>query len=231
MTTRSFDGIIFSEQRTQEDHMKYVLYFLIIYILLLIGKPEPYEEGIQNIHIYVILLCLLAIYLIYRLIKRAVIAYKIRKALEKNRARIHKLSVLPRSYGKRGTFDIVADGREGNINIAIILRKHFPYRYHFDSPTKLEYYSGAKYSVLWKGNRGSVATISNTRDSTKQNGSRRLPWRDIDHRDTNIVVFDKLPRSVTDSTTGKELIIGDKLCGRIYLYDIRSFLADADKIL
>ena len=210
--------------------MKFVIYSLLVFVLLLIGKPEPYEEGIQNIHIYVILLCLLAIYLIYRLIKRAVIAYKIRKALEKNRTRIRKFSVLPRSYGKRGTFDIVADGRNNTVNIVIIARKNKHTRYHFDSPALLEYYIGGRFQGSWLGHRRFVRQVG-TVDNTKLVGKRRLPWREIDERDVNIIVFDKLPVAVSDSVSRETVCNGQKLCGKIYLYDFESFKANIDNLI
>ena len=210
--------------------MGFMLYFVFAYFIFLIAKPEPYETGIQNIPLLVAILGVFLIFHLRRLTKHIILAIGVKRTLTANHTRIKKFSALPRSYGKRGSFDIVADGRKNTPNIVVIARKNKYLRYHFDSPERLEYYNGGRYKGNWRGHKRLHSQVGMV-DTTKLKGKRRLPWRDIDERDINVVVFDKLPRAVTDAVSRQELGNGEKLCGKIYLYDIAGFRENIDKFL
>ncbi len=208
-----------------------ILYYaLFAYAILIIAKPQPYETGIQNIPLLVAIFVIFFAYKLRNIPKHILLSFKIKRLLSNNRTRIKAFSALPRSYGKCGTFDIVADGRKNTLNIVVIARKNKYLRYHFDNPERLEYYNGGRYIATWRGNKRFQIQVGMV-DTTKLKGKRRLPWRDIDERDINIVVFDKLPVAVSDSVSRETVCNGQKLCGKIYLYDFESFKANIEKIL
>jgi len=207
-----------------------LFYFFFAYFLMLVAKPEPYETGIQNIPILIAILSVFLLYKLRSIPRHIILAFKVKRLLSNNRTRIKKFSALPCSYGKRGTFDIVADGRKSTVNIVIMARKNKHTRYHFDSPALLEFYIGGRFVGAWRGSRFGGIQVGKV-DNTKLMGKRRLPWRDIDERDVNIVIFDKLPVAVSDSFSRETICNGDKLCGKIYVYSFDSFKENIEKII
>lgn len=206
--------------------MKYLLYTALIFIAALTFLPGHGSTVPRNLPLLLFLIACVLLYLISHLINRIFTAYKIRHILKKNRFVIKCFSPLPKIFCVKGKYSIVADGKKNTLNILLIMRKSKYYRYHFERFDKLEYYVGSRNT--FKGMRSGYRTVSiaqtNRADTTENKGARRLPFEEktSKHR-IDIVIMDKFPAAVTDSVNRLELGNGDKICGRVYLFDIDGF--------
>lgn len=206
--------------------MKYLVYIVLIFICGLMFLPEHGKTVPRNLPLLLFIIACVIIYYSARALKRIIAVYKVKRILKRERIKVNHLSLLPPFLLKKGRYSIVADSRSSTLNIVLIMRKSKHLRYHFDSFDKLEYYVGGRntFKGMRSGSRSVSIAQTNRVDTTEKKGVRRLPFEEApSKRQTDIIIMDEFPRAVTDSVNRLELGNGDKICDRIYLYDISGF--------
>lgn len=206
--------------------MKYLVYTALIFIGGLLFLPEHGKFVPRNLPLLLFLIACVLFYITSRMISRIITAYKIKRILEREHIKIKRFAPTSYFLCQKGRYNIVADSRRNTLNIVLIMRKNKYLRYHFDSFDRLEYYAGSRstFKGMRAGSRQVSTAQTNHVDTTAKKGGRRLPFEETlsKHR-IDIVIMDKFPRAVTDSVNRLELGNGDKICERIYLYDLSGF--------
>lgn len=187
--------------------MKYVLYVIAAIVALLLFLPTTDGNHIRNLPLLIMILVVIAGFLIYQIIRRAVFVKKVKKVLKNSGCEIIKTHFNPFASRLKGRYSVTFK-KDGKTICAILLMKKRKYqRYHFENLERLEFYSSNR--VVFKGSRVRGATISNLVE-TKLVGKQKLAW---DEADVNLVVFNKIPDHITHSKNKDLLGKGDKICG------------------
>ena len=206
--------------------MKYLVYTALIFIGGLLFLPEHGKIVPRNLPLLLFLIACILLYFVLRAVKWAIAAYKVKRILKREHINIKHFSPVPFYLCPKGRYNIVADSRRSTLNIVLIMRKRKYLRYHFDSFDKLEYYVGGRntFKGMRTGSRHVSIAQTNRVDTTEKKGIRKLPFEGSPpKRHTDIIIINKFPHAVTDSVNRLELGNGDKICNRVYLYDISGF--------
>lgn len=198
----------------------YVLYSLIAIVAIALFLPNGIAGGINNLPILIILLFVLMILYIIKLIRYINVFSRAKKHLNSCGYDIKRISLLPPFIGKR-KFNIVAKKENSVLNICILNITKSYLTYHFEDPNTVELYKSTRLAT--KPRVGQANIISSNVD-TKKVGTKKLGWSsEANQNETNILIFSKFPNVVKDSKHQEELGNGDKICNRIYLYDMNGF--------
>lgn len=198
----------------------YILYSLIAIVAIALFLPNGIAGGINNLPILIILLFVLIILYIVKLIRYINIFSRVKKHLKSCGYDIEKISLLPPFVGKR-KFNIVAKKANTVINICILNINKSYLTYHFEDPNTVELYKSTRLAT--KPRVGQANIISSNVD-TKKVGTKKLGWSsEANQNETNILLFSKFPNVVKDSKHQEGLGNGDKICDKIYLYNLEGF--------
>ena len=198
--------------------MKYVVYTILAIIAFFLFMPTTDGKEIRNLPLLIALLVIIAGFLLRQLIRRAVFMGKVKKTLKKSGCEIIKTHFNPFAARLHGRYSFTFKAKEKKVTARLLIRRRKYQRYHFSDMENLEFYSSNR--VVFNSTKIRGATISNLVE-TKRVGKQKLKW---DKADCNIVIFDKIPDLITDSTQKVLLGNGDKVCGgETYIVDIESF--------
>lgn len=198
--------------------MKYVVYTILAIIAFLLFMPTTDGKEIRNLPLLIALLVIIAGFLLWQLIRRAVFMGKVKKTLKKSGCEIIKTHFNPFATRLQGRYSVTFKAKEKKVTANLLVRRRKYQRYHFSDMENLEFYSSNR--VVFNSTKILGATISNLVE-TKRVGKQKLKW---DKADCNIIIFDKIPDHITDSKQKNLLGNGDKVCGgETYIADIESF--------
>ena len=198
--------------------MKYVVYTILAIIAFFLFMPTTDGKEIRNLPLLIALLVIIAGFLLWQLIRRAVFMGKVKKTLKKSGCDIIKTHFNPFATRLHGRYSFTFKAKEKKVTARLLIRRRKYQRYHFADMENLEFYSSNR--VVFNSTKILGATISNLVE-TKRVGKQKLKW---DKADCNIIIFDKIPDHITDSKQKELLGKGDKVCGgETYIADIESF--------
>lgn len=198
--------------------MKYVVYTILAIIAFFLFMPTTDGKEIRNLPLLIALLVIIAGFLLWQLIRRAVFMGKVKKTLKKSGCKIIKTHFNPFAARLHGRYSFTFKAKEKKVTAWLLIRRRKYQRYHFSDMENLEFYSSNR--VVFNSTKILGATISNLVE-TKRVGKQKLKW---DKADCNIIIFDKIPDHITDSKQKELLGKGDKVCGgETYIADIESF--------
>ena len=203
----------------------YIVYCLIVILLCGIFIPDGIDGKIDNVPLLIFLISILFITLIIKAILYIRPFIKAKKHLIQNGYTIQHFSISPMCKSHH----IVASKGDKAIKIFVLNVTRAYLTYHFDTINKLELYKSTRLAI--KPRVGQANIISDHVD-TKMIGSKKLHWQNSDFENaTCIVLFNKLPSVVKDSTSRTALGNGDIICNKAILYDIKGFVRHSLKEL
>ena len=192
--------------------MKYLVYAVLLFIAGMFFLPKSGTSQIRNIPLLIAIVCIILAVAVFKILKQAVIFFKVKKQLLNNKYKIIKASYFSNIVAETGIYD------KKILNIVILNRKNKYVRYHFNSADKVSFY---KSVVVASKNGKGVSRFSETRLT----GKRKIKWSDEGSVSERILVIDKLPNRITDRlTNNRELGNGDKVCSDFYIYDYEGFV-------
>ena len=180
--------------------MKYIIYTILAIFGLALFLPEPGTTEIRNLPIFIFVVSFIAVYIIYRTVRLALLMRKIKKATKSAEMTIQKsrLSI--------GNGYIIAKNNEENICITFLVRKRKFCRHHFASEKVIEYYKTSA-AMVRSSKRG---TFAKGASETRKVGEIELC--DIKNElefSKSFIVIDKMPDTVTDYKLKGGLFDGD----------------------
>lgn len=202
--------------------MKILLCIILCFVAGLTFLPRAGSSEISNLPLLIFLLALCVAYVAFKLIKRLRFAAEVKKIL----ISLGFEGIESRFLSGTGSFAITAklDGVKHNIVLCLIKNRKF--RYHFDGTGQIQIY---KYVVNYSWANSRRAAFVCNHAQMREAGTCLLPWHDEyqwNVGEENILIMDKMPSSVTDPTTREGILgNGDRICGRVLLYDLNGFLA------
>ena len=188
--------------------MKYFVGVVLVFVAALLFLPEVGTAEIRNLPLLLAILAIIVIHFAIKGVKHAVLAQKIRVALKNKGFEIEISSIF---YTTAKKYALI-------YNVRTITRKNSYYSYYFKDENTLEFYKTNRLVVNAIKAKGATPT---KHTETRRVGLRRkFKWAE---NGENILVIDKFPVYVTDSVRKEALGNGNKICGRISIYDYNGF--------
>ena len=188
--------------------MKYFIYALIFIASSFLFLPAPGTTEIRNVPILIVIHIFVFARIIIKVTKRVSLAVKTRSALKQNGFDIEKA----------GLYGITAKKDDVTYNVKLMVRKKAHLSYYFKDENTLEFYKTNRVVMNAIKAKGAVPT---KHTETKRDGLRKkLKWAESGE---NVLVIDKFPVYVNDSEKKEPLGNGDKICGKISIYDCDGF--------
>ena len=193
--------------------MKYIIYFILLFIAFLLFVPETGSTEIRNPELLMAIAAIILIILIVKLIRLVLFAGKVKKELRENKYEIKKAR-----FGL-GKIYIVAENHRETLEICVLMRKKSYYKYHFANENRIELYkttvgavrSGRDIAKVTKSAEVKLAGIICIAPSKTENAKR-------------FIVFDQFPTTASD-TVNRSLNVGDTVTEReIAVFDFKSFI-------
>ena len=193
--------------------MKYIIYFILLFIAFLLFVPETGSTEIRNPELLMAIAAIILIILIVKLIRLVLFAGKVNKELRENKYEIKKAR-----FGL-GKIYIVAENHRETLEICVLMRKKSYYKYHFANENRIELYkttvgavrSGRDIAKVTKSAEVKLAGIIRTAPSKTENAKR-------------FIVFDQFPTTASD-TVNRSLNVGDTVTeSEIAVFDFKSFI-------
>lgn len=180
--------------------MKYIIYTILAIFGLALFLPEPGTTQIRNLPIFIFVVSCIAVYIIYRTARLALLMRKIKKSTKSAGMTIQKsrLSI--------GNGYIIAKRNDENVLIRFLVRKRKFCRHHFASENVIEYYKTSA-AMVKSSKRG---TFAKGAVETRKVGEIQLcTIRNESEFSKSFIVIDKMPDMVTDYKFQKNLFDGD----------------------
>jgi hypothetical protein len=183
--------------------MKWVFRVILVLLLIPFFVPEEGSRELRNLPVLIAIVAFFLLCIAYRLVCMSLLWRRVRSVLLRHgyTARRTRCSLY--------TSFVLAENRDGKLSICLLLRKRRFYRYHFVSPTQIEFWATSFWVATRNRSLGLVA-----RGATFHSilGGQRLAWQDAEGEATRILLMDKMPNRVTDaSPESGELVEGDAL--------------------
>jgi hypothetical protein len=181
--------------------MKWVFRVILVLLLIPFFVPEEGRRELRNLPVLIAIVAFFLLCIAYRLVCMSLLWRRVRSVLLRHgyTARRTRCSLY--------TSFVLAENRDGKLSICLLLRKRRFYRYHFVSPTQIEFWATSFFAATRNRSLGLVA-----RGATFHSilGGQRLAWQDAEGEATRILVMDRMPNRVTDaSPESGELSEGD----------------------
>ena len=180
--------------------MKYIIYTILAIFGLALFLPEPGTTEIRNLPIFIFVVSCIAVYIIYRTIRLALLMRKIKKAIKSAGMTIQKsrLSI--------GNGYILAKNNEENMCIRFLVRKRKFCRHHFASEKVIEYYKTSAAMVR----SSKIGTFAKGAAETRKVGEIQLCDMPKGFEfSKSFIVIDKMPDTVTEYKLKGGLFDGD----------------------
>lgn len=193
--------------------MKYIIYFILLFIAFLLFVPETGSTEIRNPELLMAIAAIILIILIVKLIRLVLFAGKVKKELRENKYEIKKAR-----FGL-GKIYIVAENHRETLEICVLMRKKSYYKYHFANENRIELYkttvsavrSGRDIAKVTKSAEVKLAGIIRIAPSKTENAKR-------------FIVFDQFPTTASD-TVNRSLNVGDTVTeSESAVFDFKSFI-------
>ena len=206
--------------------MKYVVYIAMLFVCGLLFLPRTGTTEIRNLPLLLFILTLILTFILIRFIKYVLLVAKTKKQLKKIGIQNAKIKFFPWASFFHGHYSITFSHENKIAQIILISRKSKYQRYHFDSVNKIEFYRSNR--VVFNSIKEKGATISKLVE-TNLVGKQRLKWDDT--AEVRIIIFDRIPKQITDFTKKENLCAGEKICSsNIYLFDWITFCKNINKM-
>ena len=169
--------------------MKYIIYTILAVFGLVLFLPEPGTTEIRNLPIFIAVIACIAIYVIYRTIRLALLMRKIKNAIKSA-----KMSPQKARLGM-GNGYVIAKRNDENVLIRFLVRRRKFCRHHFASENVIEYYKTSAAMVR----SSKIGTFAKGAAETRKVGEIQLC--DIKNElefSKSFIVIDKMPDTVTD---------------------------------
>ena len=180
--------------------MKYIIYTILAVFGLVLFLPEPGTTEIRNLPIFIAVIACIAIYVIYRTIRLALLMRKIKNAIKSA-----KMSSQKARLGM-GNGYVIAKRNGENVLIRFLVRKRKFCRHHFASENVIEYYKTSAAMVR----SSKIGTFAKGAVETRKVGEIQLC--DVPKGfefSKSFIVIDKMPDTVTDYKLKGGLFDGD----------------------
>ena len=181
--------------------MKWVFRVILVLLLIPFFVPEEGRRELRNLPFLIAIVAFFLLCIAYRLVCMSLLWRRVRAVLLRHgyTARRTRCSLY--------TSFVLAENQDRKLSICLLLRKRRFYRYHFVSPTQVEFWVTSFFVATRNRSLGLVA-----RGATFHSilGGQRLAWQDAEGEATRILVMDRMPNRVTDSSPESgELVEGD----------------------
>ncbi|MBQ8163336.1 MAG: hypothetical protein IJZ93_03095 [Clostridia bacterium] len=197
--------------------MIYIVYCIIVIAAVALFGFNTDGISFRNIPLLVSIISVILLLLIIRFIKYVCVFAKAKSKLKKSGYSVVKCNILPPVFRKNKGSHIVASKDGCTVNIFVMIVKRAYLRYHFEDINTLELYKSTRMAIK---PRFRQANIVSEHVETKKVGTKKLYWDDNDTLSTRVVMFNKLPSAITHSISSQALCHGDKICGKIILYNL-----------
>ena len=180
--------------------MKYIIYTILAVFGLALFLPEPGTTEIRNLPIFIAVIACIAIYVIYRTIRLALLMRKIKNAIKSA-----KMSPQKARLGM-GNGYVIAKRNDENVLIRFLVRKRKFCRHHFASEKVIEYYKTSAAMVR----SSKIGTFAKGAAETRKVGEIQLCDMPKGFEfSKSFIVIDKMPDTVTDYKLKGGLFDGD----------------------
>ena len=201
--------------------MKLLLCWIVALVVGIIFLPD-YEGGeFRNIPLFIIIVSIALILTIIKLLRYILFVLKIKKQLVRNGYTVTATNFVPNL--KNSKCYHLSGEKDGKIvNIYIAKRKNSYVTYHFENENKAELYKHTRLTIKPEVRQ---AYIISPHVDNKKVGEEYFFWSEEDFSENteNILLFKKLPNNVRDTKSSLPLDNGDKINGRVLLFDINGF--------
>lgn len=204
--------------------MKYVIYGAGVILALAFFAPASGTTKIRNLPLLIALVLCLLVFAFYRILKYAFLMHKAKNALKQKGFHREKVTFFPFASMFHGRYSMTFKHSDKKVKIVFLVAKRKYPHYYFNSVNLLEFYSTNR--VIFNNIKAKGATVSNLSE-TKKVGKQKRMWKatDLTQNDTNILLFNKFPPRISDSTRQQDLGNGDKICDtNIKVFDFNGFL-------
>ena len=180
--------------------MKYIIYTILAVLGLALFLPEPGTTEIRNLPIFIAVIAYIAIYVIYRTIRLALLMRKIKKAVKSAKMSPQKARLC------MGNGYVIAKRNDDNVLIRFLVRKRKFCRHHFASENVIEYYKTSAAMVR----SSKIGTFAKGAAETRKVGEIQLCDMPKGFEfSKSFIVIDKMPDTVTDYKLKGGLFDGD----------------------
>ena len=180
--------------------MKYIIYTILAVFGLALFLPEPGTTEIRNLPIFIAVIACIAIYVIYRTIRLALLMRKIKNAIKSA-----KMSPQKARLGM-GNGYVIAKRNGENVLIRFLVRKRKFCRHHFASENVIEYYKTSAAMVR----SSKIGTFAKGAAETRKVGEIQLCDMPKGFEfSKSFIVIDNMPDTVTDYKLKGGLFDGD----------------------
>lgn len=198
----------------------YILYALIAIVVISIFLPNGIGGGLNNLPLLIALLSIFLIVVLVKMIRYFHIFSITKKHLKKCGFEITNFNIIPPFSGKKKC-NIIAKKDDLVINICVLKVNKTYMTYHFDDVNTIEIYKSTRLAIK---PRVRQANIISGHVETKKVATKYLSWESLDKQNViSIVLFNKFPNAVSDSKNREGLGNGDKICDKIYIYNLSGF--------
>ena len=202
--------------------MEILAYWVIALIVGIIFLPE-YEGGeFRNVPLFVIIVTIAVILTLVKILRYVFFVLKIKGLLVKNGYEVTQYHLLP-NFKSSKSYHLSAKKENDILNIYIAKRKNSYVTYLFEDENTAKLYKHTRLA-LTKPTVGQKYIVS-PHVETKKVGEEYFFWHDEDFGENtkNILLFKKLPNTVKDTKHPRPIDNGDKICDKVFIYDVKAF--------
>lgn len=201
--------------------MEILIYWVIAVLAGAIFLPD-YEGGsFRNIPLFIIVASIAVILTVIKILRYIFFVLKIKKQLIKNGYNVTQTSLVPNLKNSK-CYHLSGEKDGKTVNIYIAKRKNSYVTYNFENENKAELYKHTRLTIKPEVRQ---AYIISPHVDNKKVGDIYFFWSEEDFSENteNILLFKKLPNNVRDTKSSTPLDNGDKINGRVLLFDINGF--------
>ncbi|MBE6663071.1 MAG: hypothetical protein E7602_01040 [Ruminococcaceae bacterium] len=201
--------------------MKLLLCWIVALVAGIIFLPD-YEGGsFRNIPLFIIIVSVALIVTLIKILRYVLFVQKIKKQLIKNGYNVTQTSLVPNLKSSK-CYHLSGEKDGKIVNIYIAKRKNSYVTYNFENENKAELYKHTRLTIKPEVRQ---AYIISPHVDNKKVGEEYFFWSEEDFSENteNILLFKKLPNNVRDTKSSLPLDNGDKINGRVLLFDINGF--------
>lgn len=201
--------------------MEILICWVIAFLAGVIFLPEYEGASFRNVPLFIVIFAIAIILTIVKTLRYVIFVLRIKKLLVKNGYIITQTSFVPNLKNSK-CYHLSGEKDGKAINIYIAKRKNSYCTYNFETENK---------AILYKHTRLTIkptvrqAYIISPHVESKKIGEEYFFWKQEDFSESteNVLLFKKLPNNVRDNKSSLPLDNGDKINGRVLLFDKSCF--------
>ena len=201
--------------------MKLLLCWIVALVVGIIFLPE-YDGGeFRNIPLFIIIVSVALILTFIKILRYILFIQKIKNQLIKNGYNVTQTSLVPNLKNNK-CYHLSGEKDSKAVNIYIAKRKNSYVTYLFENENKAELYKHTRLTIKPEVRQ---AYIISPHVDKKKIGEIYFFWEEDDFSENaeNILLFKKMPNNVKDTKSSIPLDNGDKINGKVLLFDINGF--------